>query len=44
MAPSTAPREAKSADELAAMILADLNNTGECPRDGVSVVVYRSNP
>ena len=44
MAPSTAPREAKSADELAAMILADLKNTGESPQDGVKVVVYGSNP
>lgn len=38
------PREAKSADELAAMILADLKNIGECPQDGVRIVVYGSNP
>lgn len=38
------PREAKSADELAEMILADLKNTVECPQDGVKIVVYGSNP
>ena len=34
----------KSADELAAMILADLREMEGCPKAGVNVTVYGSNP
>jgi len=34
----------KSADELAAMILADLREIEGCPKAGVNVTVYGSNP
>ena len=34
----------KTAEELAAMILNDLRQLNGCPRDGVNVTVYGSNP
>jgi hypothetical protein len=34
------PKETKTADELAAMILADLRQVVGCPREGVTVYVY----
>jgi hypothetical protein len=41
----TAPvKEKKSADELAAMILDDLSQIEGCPKRGVKVTVYGSNP
>jgi hypothetical protein len=41
----TAPaKEIKVADQLAAMILEDLSKTEGCPKRGVKVTVYGSNP
>ncbi len=41
----TAPtKDRKAADELAAMILDDLSKVQGCPKCGVKVVVYGSNP
>jgi len=41
----TAPaKEKKETDQLAAMILEDLNKTEGCPKRGVKVTVYGSNP
>ena len=41
----TAPaKEKKSADELASMILDDLSQIEGCPKRGVQVTVYGSNP
>ena len=37
-------RGSKTADELAAMILADLRGLKGCPQAGVNVTVYGSNP
>ncbi len=37
-------REIKTAEQLAAMILADLSETNGCPKVGVNVTVYGSNP
>jgi hypothetical protein len=37
-------KETKTADELAAMILADLRTLNGCPPTGVTVTVYGSNP
>jgi hypothetical protein len=37
-------KQKKAADELAAMILDDLNKIEGCPKRGVKVVVYGSNP
>jgi hypothetical protein len=38
------PREKKSPDELAAMILDDLRKIEGCPQHDVQVTVYGSNP
>jgi hypothetical protein len=41
----TAPaKEKKAVDQLAAMILEDLSTTEGCPKRGVKVTVYGSNP
>jgi hypothetical protein len=37
-------KEKKAADVLAAMILSDLSKVAGCPKRGVSVTVYGSNP
>lgn len=37
-------KETKTAEELAAMILADLKSIGGCPQHGINVVVYGFNP
>jgi hypothetical protein len=37
-------KEKKAADDLAAMILADLSKIDGCPKRGVNVTVYGSNP
>jgi hypothetical protein len=37
-------KEKKTAEELAAMILQDLNNMDGCPKRGVAVTVYGLNP
>ena len=43
--PHSAPvKGAKTADELAAMILSDLQEIKGCPKVGISVTVYGSNP
>jgi hypothetical protein len=42
--PPSPVRETKSADELAAMILADLQKVNGCPAAGITVTVYGSNP
>jgi hypothetical protein len=34
------PKETKTAEELAAMILADLKQVEGCPKEGVTVYVY----
>jgi hypothetical protein len=34
------PKETKTADELASMILADLRQVEGCPKEGVTVYVY----
>jgi hypothetical protein len=34
------PKQTKTVDELAAMILADLRQVEGCPKDGVNVTVY----
>jgi hypothetical protein len=34
------PKETKTADELASMILADLRQVESCPKEGVTVYVY----
>jgi hypothetical protein len=34
------PKETKTADELAAMILDDLQNFEGCPRQGVRITIY----
>ncbi|SDJ65534.1 hypothetical protein SAMN05444171_1102 [Bradyrhizobium lablabi] len=39
-----AVKEKKAADDLAAMILADLGKVAGCPTHGISVTVYGSNP
>lgn len=39
-----AVKEKKAADDLAAMILADLGKVEGCPTHGISVTVYGSNP
>lgn len=40
----TPTKEKKSVDELAAMILEDLSRIEGCPKQGVRVAVYGSNP
>ena len=40
MEPVNPKRETKTAEELAAMIRADLSNVDGCPERGVSVTVY----
>jgi hypothetical protein len=42
--PITPARERKTADELAAMIISDLGQVKGCPRRGLKVSVYGSNP
>lgn len=44
MTPSSPAKEVKTADELAAMIYADLSKVEGCPKRGVKVAVYGSNP
>jgi len=34
------PKETKTAEELASMILADLHQVEGCPKNGVTVIVY----
>ena len=41
---SAPPKEKKAAGELAAMILHDLSSMEGCPKRGVRVTVYGSNP
>ena len=38
------PKELRTADELAAMILSDLQQVTACPRSGVTVTVYGLSP
>jgi len=40
MEPRERPKERKTAEELAAMIHADLRNMDGCPQHGVTVTVY----
>lgn len=40
----TSAKEKKTADELAAMIVADLREIEGCPKRGLKVAVYGSNP
>jgi hypothetical protein len=40
MEPSEHPKEMKTAEELAAMIHADLSKMDGCPRQGITVTVY----
>jgi hypothetical protein len=42
--PMTSAKERKTADELAAMIAADLREVEGCPSRGLKVTVYGSNP
>ena len=44
LARPTPVKEKKTADELATMILDDLNGIEGCPRRGVKITVYGSNP
>ena len=37
---STRPKETKTAEELASMILADLRQVEGCPKSGLTVTVY----
>ena len=41
---SAPPKEMKTTEELASMILDDLSQIGGCPKRGVRVTVYGSNP
>jgi len=44
LAPVAAAKEKKTVNELAAMILDDLSRMEGCPKRGVNVTVYGSNP
>jgi hypothetical protein len=44
LSPITTAKEKKTADELATMIVADLRGVKGCPKRGLKVAVYGSNP